>query len=390
MAFSARLAPLMLIDFAACISSNPAHLKRARIGDQVIAFRWLLNSAIAATLLLGSALAIWVGVSPERRKAFWEIFWMHESAPQPRVELTTYDLQNCDRPTLKRSVSCEMSAGGSRIRGVHSQGPLPVALAEELSVDVTRTVSEELELPTPAEGTRSRVVVERRYSITPDPANPWRDTDPYAFRVALQCSVTVRSIETRPCATVSPTPSPQPPIKGSPTQQGQACSIGPDSAIKIALDAEISTTTHTTGKRFTGRLRSLLPDGNGSNRNCVGVTAWGTIVGIAPQQKQAAFVVLQLAGLSSANQRATFESHPLRLEGKKRGLLGSILGGAGAGVVVGGIVDGKKGAARGAALGAAAGAIVGARMQGKHLVLPVGTELTFVVACCQARLQLAN
>jgi outer membrane lipoprotein SlyB len=116
----------------------------------------------------------------------------------------------------------------------------------------------------------------------------------------------------------------------------------------------------------------------------------GRIVDLAPQQKQGAFVVLQLRSLSTANQQASFESHPLRLEAKKRSLLGSILGGAGAGVVVGGIVDGKKGAARGAALGAAAGAIAGARMQGKHLVLPAGTELNFVVACCHAKLQLAN
>ena len=81
-------------------------------------------------------------------------------------------------------------------------------------------------------------------------------------------------------------------------------------------------------------------------------------------------------------QLTSLPTDPLRIDGKSHLLRNVALigGSAAAGAIIGGVLDGKKGAALGAAVGAGGGTATAYMTGKKEIVLPVETELTFVVA----------
>jgi hypothetical protein len=89
-------------------------------------------------------------------------------------------------------------------------------------------------------------------------------------------------------------------------------------------------------------------------------------------------VLTNVVGTRGAN---ALQSELLVVDGQSHALRNTALigGGAGAGAVVGGIADGGKGALIGAGVGAAAGGATAYLTGKKELVLPVETELTFLV-----------
>jgi hypothetical protein len=97
--------------------------------------------------------------------------------------------------------------------------------------------------------------------------------------------------------------------------------------------------------------------------------------------KTPASMTLLLTNVLGTHSVNAFQSQALQVDGNSHAVRNVALigGGAGAGAVLGGVADGGKGALIGAGVGAAAGTATAYLTGKQELVMPIETELAFVV-----------
>jgi hypothetical protein len=156
----------------------------------------------------------------------------------------------------------------------------------------------------------------------------------------------------------------------------------PGVQVKVSLLEPLDTGKTKTGATFMATVaepvmsgkRTILAKGTAVQGRVTNVTRPGRL-------KTPATMTLVLTNFIGTRSDATFQSESLQIDGSSHAVRNVALigGGTAAGAALGGVADGGKGALIGAGVGAAAGTATAYLTGKKELVLPVETELTFVV-----------
>jgi len=177
----------------------------------------------------------------------------------------------------------------------------------------------------------------------------------------------------------TPTPRPQTP-KPAPVDPGVTVPEG--TAIKVAVDAEISSETAQPGDTWTGVVREPVVIGTAAPIPA-GSVVHGEITGsLAAERGNRAVLVLAVKSITvGSTQHAVPAGTDSIIAGSPRARnLGAIAGGTAAGALIGKAVGGNKGALIGGLLGGGAATGAVAKSKGYQVVLKPGTELTFTVS----------
>jgi hypothetical protein len=152
--------------------------------------------------------------------------------------------------------------------------------------------------------------------------------------------------------------------------------------VKVSLLEPLDTSKVKAGQTFSATIaepvmsgkRTILARGTAVEGRVTEVTRPG-------RMKTPATITLVLTNVIGTRSVNAFESQALQVDGGSHAVRNVALigGGTAAGAVLGGVADGGKGALIGAGVGAAAGTATAYLTGKKELVLPVETQLTFVV-----------
>jgi hypothetical protein len=152
--------------------------------------------------------------------------------------------------------------------------------------------------------------------------------------------------------------------------------------VKVQLLESLDTGKTKIGATFSATVaepvmsgrRTVLAKGTGVEGRVTEVTRPG-------HMKTPAAITLVLTKVIGTRGLNEFQSETLRVDGSSHAVRNTALigGGSAAGAILGGVAGGGKGALIGAGVGAAAGTTTAYLTGKKELVLPVETELTFVV-----------
>jgi hypothetical protein len=152
--------------------------------------------------------------------------------------------------------------------------------------------------------------------------------------------------------------------------------------VKVSLLEPLDTSKTKAGALFSATVaepvmsgkRTILARGTAVQGKVTEVTRPG-------RMKTPASITLVLTNIVGSHSANAFESQPLAVDGKSHAVRNVALigGGAAAGAALGGVADGGKGALIGAGVGAAAGTATAYLTGKQELVLPVETQLVFVV-----------
>ncbi len=166
-------------------------------------------------------------------------------------------------------------------------------------------------------------------------------------------------------------------LAGSAAQAGQGSrspAIPPGTQVQLRLLNQLDTGQSNSGQTFAATVaRPVVVGGRTALARGIEVEGRVSEVVSSGRLKRPASITLQLTSLPT---------DPLRIDGKSHLLRNVALigGSAAAGALIGGVLDGKKGAALGAGIGTGGGTATAYMTGKKEIVLPVETELTFVVA----------
>jgi hypothetical protein len=167
-----------------------------------------------------------------------------------------------------------------------------------------------------------------------------------------------------------------------PVVQSSLAQANGGAEVKVRLLETLDSSQTKSGQEFSATIaepvmagkRVILAKGTAVRGRVTEVTRPGHMKTPASM----GLVLTNVVGTRGAN---ALQSELLVIDGESHALRNAALigGGAGAGAIVGGIADGGKGALIGAGVGAAAGGATAYLTGKKELVLPVETELTFIV-----------
>lgn len=153
--------------------------------------------------------------------------------------------------------------------------------------------------------------------------------------------------------------------------------------VKVSLLDKLDTSQTKSGQTFSAMVdepvmdgkKVILPRGTAVQGRVTDVVSSGRL-------KRPASITLTLTNIMGTRGAGGLQTQALQIDGKSHGVRNVALigGGAAAGAVLGGVADGGKGALIGTAVGASAGTATAFLTGKQELVLPVETELTFVVA----------
>ncbi len=168
--------------------------------------------------------------------------------------------------------------------------------------------------------------------------------------------------------------------------------------LHVRLNMTLSTRTSQTGDPFSGRIIEpiiqegveVVPNGSLVEGRVAMVKQPGKVKGVGEMRLVPESITTPdevkytiSAGLEAAEgaegAKVKDEEGTIKGPASKKGDVIAAGAGAGAGAAVGGIAAGGQGALYGAAIGAAAMGIRSLFKRGKDMVLPAGTEMTFVM-----------
>ncbi len=169
--------------------------------------------------------------------------------------------------------------------------------------------------------------------------------------------------------------------------------------LHVQLTATLSSKVNETGDRFTAQVsepvfvkgEELIPEGSTVEGRISMIKKPGRAKGVAEMRLTPETITTPdgsqysiSAGLEDAqgapDVKVKDEEGTLKGQGKsKKGTAVETGVGAGAGAGIGGIADGGTGALEGAAIGAGAAIIHNVLKRHKDIVVPQGTELTFII-----------
>lgn len=181
----------------------------------------------------------------------------------------------------------------------------------------------------------------------------------------------------RPPAT---TPSPRP-VSPKPAPVAPGVTVPEGTAIKVAVDAEISSETAQPGDTWTGVVQEAVVIGTAAPIPA-GSVVHGVITGsLAAERGNRAVLVLAVESITVGSTRHMVPAGTDSIiAGSPRARnLGAIAGGTAAGALIGKAVGGNKGALIGGLLGGGAATGAVAKSKGYQVVLKPGTELSFTV-----------
>jgi len=172
------------------------------------------------------------------------------------------------------------------------------------------------------------------------------------------------------------------------------------SALRVRLTTTLSTRTSQNGDPWMGRVvepifasgQEVVPPGSTVEGRVTYVKEPGKVKGVGemrliaetittPDEGARYQIVASLEDAQGADgSKVRGEEGTIKGPSSKKGEAIGVGVGAGVGAGTGAIVAGGKGALYGAGIGAAATLIRGLFKRGKDIILPQGTELTFVLA----------
>jgi hypothetical protein len=178
----------------------------------------------------------------------------------------------------------------------------------------------------------------------------------------------------------------------------ETLTIPAGSTLHVRLDTTLSTRTNQTGDPFAGRVVEpiiyegveVVPAGSTVEGRVAMIKQPGKVKGVGEMRLVPETIITPdevryqiSAGLEEAEgaggAKVKDEEGTIKGPASKKGdVIGAGVG-AGAGAAIGGIAAGGDGALYGAGIGAGAMLIRSLFKRGKDIILPMGTELTFVV-----------
>ena len=167
-------------------------------------------------------------------------------------------------------------------------------------------------------------------------------------------------------------------LGGAPVQ-GHGASLPAGTPVHVRLLTQLDTGTAQSGQTFAATVAQPVVVG-GKTVLVGGAKVKGRVAEAVSSGRlqRPASITLELTQVSGTS----LVTEPLRIDGKSHLVRNAELigGGTAAGAVIGALAGGKKGAAIGAAVGAGAGTTTAYMTGKKEIVLPVETQLTFMVA----------
>jgi hypothetical protein len=189
--------------------------------------------------------------------------------------------------------------------------------------------------------------------------------------------------EQPPAPTPSPTPAAKPkPKPGTPAPSAPTVTVPAGTALKVAIDQQLSSETAQEGDTWTGKITEPVVIGQAAPFPA-GSVVHGVIAGVKPAEKgDRAFLLLKVTSIEAEGKTITIGAagDSMIAGSTRKRNLGAIAGGAAAGALIGKAVGGSnKGAVVGGILGGAAatGAVAGSK--GFQVIVKEGAEATFRV-----------
>jgi len=185
-----------------------------------------------------------------------------------------------------------------------------------------------------------------------------------------------------PPPAAAPRPKPRPRAdtpRPAPVNPGVTVPEG--TAIKVSVDAQITSETAQPGDSWTGTVKEPVIIGTAAPIPA-GSVVHGVVTGsLAAEKGNRAMLVLAVKSITvGSTEHAVPAGTDSIIAGSPRARnLGAIAGGAAAGALIGKAVGGNKGALIGGLLGGGAATGAVAKTKGYQVVLKPGTELTFSV-----------
>lgn len=172
--------------------------------------------------------------------------------------------------------------------------------------------------------------------------------------------------------------------EAAPSDRDSSVLVRSGTTLRVVLDEEVSTDSHTAGETFAAHIGSDVPGPNG-----VAIPQGTRVKGVVRASRESASydepatLVLAIESVTLDGEEIALEGSvsDTELEGDRRDSTGQTVGkiaiGTAAGAILGGILgDGDRGdAVRGAIAGAAGGAIVAFTTQDGHASVDEGTVL---------------
>jgi hypothetical protein len=186
-----------------------------------------------------------------------------------------------------------------------------------------------------------------------------------------------------PPQAAAPKPKPRPRAdtpRPAPVNPGVTVPEG--TAIKVSVDAQITSETAQPGDSWTGTVKEPVIIGTAAPIPA-GSVVHGVVTGsLAAERGNRAMLVLAVKSITvGSTEHAVPAGTDSIIAGSPRARnLGAIAGGAAAGALIGKAVGGNKGALIGGLLGGGAATGAVAKTKGYQVVLKSGTELTFTVS----------
>ncbi len=195
-----------------------------------------------------------------------------------------------------------------------------------------------------------------------------------------------------PAASAPPVPAPKPRAQSQPPRPraetpapapaNPGVTVPEGTAIKVAVNAEISSETAQPGDTWTGTVREPVVIGTAAPIPA-GSVVHGVITGsLAAEKGNRAVLVLAVKSITVGDTEYTVPAGTDSIiAGSPRARnLGAIAGGTAAGALIGKAVGGNKGALIGGLIGGGAATGAVAKSKGYQVVLKPETELTFTVS----------
>jgi len=186
-----------------------------------------------------------------------------------------------------------------------------------------------------------------------------------------------------PPPAAAPRPRPRPRAESPrPAPVNPGVTVPEGTAIKVSVDAQITSETAQPGDSWTGTVKEPVIIGTAAPIPA-GSVVHGVVTGsLAAEKGNRAMLVLAVKSITvGTTEHAVPAGTDSIIAGSPRARnLGAIAGGAAAGALIGKAVGGNKGALIGGLLGGGAATGAVAKTKGYQVVLKSGTELTFTVS----------
>jgi hypothetical protein len=185
-----------------------------------------------------------------------------------------------------------------------------------------------------------------------------------------------------PVAAPKPRPSTPRPSTPAPAPVNPGVTVPEGTAIKVKVNAEITSETAQPGDTWTGEVMEPVIIGTAAPIPA-GSVVHGVVTGsLAAEKGNRAVLALAVKSITvGSTEYSVPAGTDSIIAGSPRARnLGGIAGGAAAGALIGKAVGGNKGALVGALLGGGAATGVVAKSKGYQVVVKPGSELTFNVS----------